>query len=173
MLKIQYFRWTALRGGKTANSLTQRRAQTSTASNLRNKTKPRERVSKRITPEASKLTMRCVVTPALLCFSSRKAVGALRLLTPRSLMVWWSSELRYAPQRPATPPTRHAHLRSTCDGRVSSVSEAVTRPVCWPGGGTRRNTGVRYWFKWKEFGQLISAVSPVWQLIGVSPPAFV
>lgn len=29
------------------------------------------------------------------------------------------------------------------------------------GGGTRSNTGVRYWFKWKEFGQLISAVSPV------------
>lgn len=30
------------------------------------------------------------------------------------------------------------------------------------GGGTRSNTGVRHWFKWKEFGQLISAVSPVW-----------
>lgn len=91
--------------------------------------------------------------------------GKLSALSDSSpLALWWcdgalsSATLRRG-QRPHLLAMPTSGAPATAASRPSPSRHTSSLLA---GGGTRRNTGVRYWFKWKEFGQLISAVSPVW-----------
>lgn len=131
-------------------------------SNLPNKTKPASVSVSALHQKLPNSPCDASWLPHSLCFSSRKAVGALRLLAPRSLMVWWSSEL-CAPLRRGQRPHLLAMPTSGAPATAASrPSRSRQTSSLLAGGGTRRSTGVRYWFKWKEFARLISAVSPVW-----------